>query len=269
MNKNKHLLIEDAAQAYTGDDWRGEPLADVSLFSFGPVKPATALGGAVLSFRDAALRVRVQDIMARWPLQSRARYALRIAKYAALAPFGHRWVFGALTVFCRWCGSSHERLVSGVSRGFPDGDFLQRIRQRPSAPLLKLMQVRIAQGLQPSATRRAHNARQLQSLLGSGCVGAAAAEHMHWIFPIMHDDPDGLIRRLAARGFDATRRASSLGVMPSPPVALSAVQARRVFSQLVYLPAHEGMSERDIERLAAAVVAFVPRARSGVRPSTA
>ena len=36
-NKNKYLLIEDAAQAYTGDTWRGEPLADVSLFSFGPV----------------------------------------------------------------------------------------------------------------------------------------------------------------------------------------------------------------------------------------
>ncbi len=268
-NKNKYLLIEDAAQAYTGDGWRGEQLADLSLFSFGPVKPATALGGAVLSFRDAALRARVQDVMARWPLQSRACYALRLAKYLALTPFSHRWVFGALAMLCRWCGGTHEGLVSGVSRGFAGGDFFQRIRLRPSGPLLRLLQVRIAQGVQPSAEHRARHSRQLQALLGSACVGEAAAEHRHWIFPIVHSDPDGLIRRLSARGFDATRHASSLGVVAPPPGMPPAAQAQRVCEQLVYLPAHEGMCERDVERLAAAVVAFVPRVRSDVRPSAA
>jgi perosamine synthetase len=267
--KNKYLLIEDAAQAYTGDGWRGEPLADVSLFSFGPVKPATALGGAVLSFRDAALRARVEVAMSRWPVQSRARYAMRLAKYAVLAPFAHRWIYGALAMLCRWCGTTQDGLVSDAVRGFSGGDYLSRIRQAPSLPLLRLMQVRIAQGLQASAVLRAHNARGLQSLLGSCCVGEAAAEHAHWIFPIVHVDPDGLIRRLAARGFDATRQASSLGVLASPRGAPAAAEAQRTFVQLVYLPAHEAMNERDIERLAAAVVAFVPRVRSAAKPSAA
>ena len=131
------------------------------------------------------------------------------------------------------------------------------------------MQLRIAQGVQASATLRAHNARRLQSLLGGCCVGDAAAEHAHWIFPIVHADPDGLIRRLSARGFDAPRQASSLGVVAPPPGALPAVEALRTLAQLVYLPAHEGMREHEVERLAAAVVAFVPRARSAARPSPA
>ncbi len=268
-NRNKYLLIEDAAQAYTGDAWRGESRADVSLFSFGPVKPATALGGAVLSFRDAALCARVRDHMARWPLQSRASYALRLAKYAALAPFGQRLVFGALAMLCRWCGTTHEAMVSGVARGFKGGDFFQRIRRRPSAPLLRLLHARIAQGEQASALRRAANATRLQALLESDCVGAHATEHWHWIFPLTHVDPDGLIRRLAARGFDATRHASSLHVAPPPPAALPALEAERVFAQLLYLPAHEGMSEHDIERMAAAVAAFMPRVRNAARPSPA
>jgi len=45
------LLIEDCAQAYGGHEYRGDPRADASLFSFGPIKTATALGGAVMVLR--------------------------------------------------------------------------------------------------------------------------------------------------------------------------------------------------------------------------
>ena len=131
------------------------------------------------------------------------------------------------------------------------------------------MQMRIAQGVQASAVRRVQNASKLQALLGDCCVGAGAAEHHHWIFPIVHVDPDGLIRRLAARGYDATRHASTLDVLKSPPGMPLATEATRVFASLVYLPAHEAMSAVEIERLAAAVVAFVPRVRSAARPSLA
>lgn len=268
-NKNKYLLIEDAAQAYTGDDWRGEPGADVSLFSFGPVKPATALGGAVLSFRDAGLCARVRERMSAWPLQPRWNYALRLAKYALFAPFGHRRVYGALALLCRCLGTTHEALVSGAARGFTGGEFFSLIRQRPASPLLRLLRARIAQGVPASVMLRIRNSRQLQALLGNLCVGEAAAEHGHWIFPITHSDPQGLIRRLTARGFDATRQASTLGVIAAPRGAKPAAEAEQVFAQLVYLPAHEGMRAADIERMAAAVVAFVPRVRSDATPSPA
>jgi hypothetical protein len=241
----------------------------VSLFSFGPAKPATALGGAMLSFRDAAMRDRVRDHQARWPLQSRTAYAMRLMKYLLLIPLAHPWVFGALSLLCRWLGASHERLVAGIARGFSHGEFFERIRRRPCGPLLRLIQRRIAQGVQASALQRARRSRQLQGLLGECCIGEAAHTHQHWLFPITHDDPQGLVRRLAARGFDATHHASSLDVLPAPAGALPTPEATRTFAGLVYLPAHEGMSEDDIVRLAAAVVAFVPRVRNAARPSLA
>ena len=50
--RRHHLaIIEDCAQAFTGRDERGYPGADISLFSFGPIKTATALGGAIAYVR--------------------------------------------------------------------------------------------------------------------------------------------------------------------------------------------------------------------------
>ncbi len=255
-NKNKYLLIEDCAQGYIGDGWRGEPLADARLFSFGPVKPATALGGAVLGFSDVALRNRVREHMARWPRQSRVAYGSRVLKYLLLAPFGNRHVFGALAGLCRLLGATHEALVAGAARGFAGGDFFGKIRRQPSAPLLRLLHRRMTQGVQASALRRIERSRQLQRLLGARGVGASASEHRHWIFPITHGQRNALISHLARHGFDAAVSASSLGVIGASAGRAPAIEATRIFDTLVYIPAHEGMTEQDIERLAIAVETF-------------
>ena len=54
------LVIEDCAQAYTGSEFRGHAEADASMFSFGPIKTATALGGAVIRVRDDRLLDRMR-----------------------------------------------------------------------------------------------------------------------------------------------------------------------------------------------------------------
>ena len=262
-NKNKYLLIEDCAQAYTGDGWRGTPEADVRLFSFGPVKTATALGGAVVGFRDAALRDRVRAAIARWPLQPRWTYLLRLLRYAVLAPFANRFVYATLATLCRWCGTTHEKFVSAAVRGFPGEDFFAQIRRQPSFPLLHLLQRRLAQRLQPRTAWRTERSRQLQRLLqnvhGITLIGAHAALHMHWMFPVRHDQRDKLIRHLAAQGFDAAVHASSIGVVEPPPGREPAHEATRTFESLLYLPAHEGMNAADIDRLAAAIAEFEQR----------
>lgn len=43
--KYKLLVIEDCAQAFMGSRYRGHSGSDVCMFSFGPIKTATALGG--------------------------------------------------------------------------------------------------------------------------------------------------------------------------------------------------------------------------------
>ena len=47
------LVAEDCAQAFAGRHFTGHPEADISMFSFGSIKTATALGGAIVRVRDA------------------------------------------------------------------------------------------------------------------------------------------------------------------------------------------------------------------------
>src|SRR5687767_14940319 len=54
------LLVEDCAQSLGASPRGGDRLADVSMFSLGPIKTATALGGAVLRVRDPELLGRMR-----------------------------------------------------------------------------------------------------------------------------------------------------------------------------------------------------------------
>lgn len=255
--KNNMLLVEDCAQGYTGDGWRGAPESDVTLFSFGPVKTATALGGAMMGFRDAALSDRVREHMQQWPLQLRTAYALRLLKYLAFAPFAYRWPYGGLARVCRWLGISHDRFLSAAVRGFSNEQFLARIRKRASLPLLRLLALRLARKTEVATEWRAAIGEQLLGLLGRArCMGSDSAYRAHWLFPIMHDKPDGLAAFLQQRGFDATRKASSIGVITAPSGVTPPAQALAGFQRLLYLPAHEGMRRDDATRLASAVCEF-------------
>lgn len=91
LARRHHLLvIEDCAQAFAGPGDTGNDLADVSLFSFGPIKTATALGGALVRVRNAQLLDRMGGIHATWPVQRRSAYARRIIRFSALARFSTR-----------------------------------------------------------------------------------------------------------------------------------------------------------------------------------
>jgi len=77
-------LAQDCAQAFTGADYKGDPLADVSMFSFGPIKTAAALAGGVLCVRDPSIWPRCASASWRKPVQERGAFAQRTFKYAAL-----------------------------------------------------------------------------------------------------------------------------------------------------------------------------------------
>ncbi|HVW39402.1 MAG TPA: DegT/DnrJ/EryC1/StrS family aminotransferase, partial [Pirellulales bacterium] len=137
------LLFEDCAQAYCGPGFRGHPQADVSMFSFGPIKSATALGGAVLRVRDADLRRAMQTRQAAYPVQSRGSFARRIAKYACLKGLSAPGAFAILLAVCRCAGFDADRLLNRSVRGFAKGELLSQLRRRPSAALLALLERRL------------------------------------------------------------------------------------------------------------------------------
>ena len=68
--QHKLLVIEDCAQAFVGTGFTGHPEASVSMFSFGPIKTATALGGGLLLVRDPAVLATMRRLLAAEPLQT-------------------------------------------------------------------------------------------------------------------------------------------------------------------------------------------------------
>lgn len=250
------LVIEDCAQAYVGEPYRGHPESDVSLFSFGPIKTATALAGGILQFRETSLCDAVRECQARWPIQSRLRFLSRILKYSLLMVLSYRATYSFFIGLCSVFKLNHDHIISKSVRGFAGKDFFVRIRQRPSAVLLALLERRLKRFEPDRIAERVRLAEQLIQLTPDlKRPGSKASEHTHWVFPILCDCPEGLMHYLWHKGFDATQGGSSLYVVEPPAnrLELDPIEAKQAFSQLLYLPLYPGMSSKDIKRLACAL----------------
>ena len=251
------LVIEDCAQAFAGDAYRGHPEADVSMFSFGPIKTATALGGGVLRIADDTLREKMRRAQAAWPVQSRRAYLGRLLKYCVLKAFCGPSAFGLLVRVCRVLRRDHDRLINGAVRGFAGPGFLKRIRRQPSAPLLALIERRLER-FDPGrlATRTAKGELLVQLLAGRiECPGARMVGHTHWVFPVLADDPDRLIAALAKAGFDATRNQSLVVVTPADDRPwLDPGTARAMLARTVFVPLYAAMPTKAIRRMAEVIL---------------
>lgn len=239
------LVIEDAAQAFTGDAYRGHPGSDVSLFSFGPIKTGTCLGGGLLRFRDPGLAARVREAQERHPVQTESRFLRRAFKYAFIALLLTSPAYSTFVALCRARGVSHDALINGAVRGFAGEALLSGIRHQPSGALLSLMERRLAPHRQAATlrgveTRIAHARDLLASLPHLPRPGTEAGFHSHWVVPFQVLDPDLTGEILRRAGIDATRGASSLAALPPPWDRSGAApeQAHRVMEQVLYLPCH-------------------------------
>ena len=260
------FFIEDCAQAYTGDGYRGHPDGDVSMFSFGPIKTNTALGGAVLRVKDPALLASMREVQAQQPVQGRREFLRKVVKYAGLKVASRPMVFGAVAVACRLLGTNHDVVISRAVRGFSGPDFFNKIRRQPSYPLLALLERRLRTFDRRLIDRRRNLAEGARASLPTTThVGPGAHCHSHWIVPITSRAPEVLTRHLWARGFDATRGETSLAVLDPPldRTELTATEAADTMSRVVYLPVHLGANRRQLRRLARAVTDFEAERRPG------
>jgi perosamine synthetase len=251
------LLVEDCAQAYGGGGYRGSDAAHVRMFSFGPIKTNTALGGALVGFRDRALAEAVRDREARLPAQTRPEFLARIWKYGVLKLVSTSPVFALFVLLCRVLGRSHDEVISGAVRGFAGPSFFARIRRRPSYPLLSLLLRRLHRFRPEVIAARTAAARAAIALLaGVRRPGEQAAMHTHWVFPIRTSGADELVAALWMVGIDATRGASSLVVVEAPPGRpdLAPSRAAAAMREVLYLPVYPGVPLRKLEAMARVTV---------------
>ncbi len=247
------LVIEDCAQAFVGDEYKGHPDSDAAMFSFGPIKTNTALAGAVLRVRDRGLLQRMRDIEATYPLQSRWPYFFRLLKYVAVKVMSAPWFLGSLAWACRLMGTNHDGLASGMARGFSGPDFFQAIRRRSSTPLLGVLERRLDLFDHDQLRRRTEKGRRLlQQMNGTVfCPGADSEVHSFWVFPIVVEEPQPLLEKLWAAGFDATQE-SSMRIVPPPPGREhhSADEAESMLRRITYLPFSPNMPTTSLDQMA-------------------
>jgi perosamine synthetase len=251
------LLIEDCAQANDGSGFRGHVDSDVSMFSFGPIKRQTALGGALLRFRDPGLAEQVRRMQYAYPRQGRRAYLGRVATMAMIKALTIRPVAGLFAMACGWFGLDHDQMVGTALRSFGGGDLFARLRQQPSAPLLRVLDRRLRQSAAPSVAQRVAIVAAVTAVFPDlRRPGADAANHTHWLFPMLTPEPERLMRHLWARGYDATRGASNLLCVPAPPGRPAAAQAGRMMDEVLYLPLYPSATPAEMHAMAQAVRDF-------------
>lgn len=213
------LVVEDCAQAFIGCSYAGHDESDLCLFSFGPIKTATALGCGVLRVRDTAVHARMVELHQTYSVQTHRAFASRLAKYALFRALCWPWAYGLLVRAYRLCGADYDRKLGNAARSFPGAEFFDQIRRQPCTALVRLLEHRLStfhvRGT-PRLRRRTVRGNQLAELLPAGMViGSQNDTHTYWVMPLRVANLAEVLAALHRAGFDATSR-SSLVVVPSP-----------------------------------------------------
>ncbi len=266
------LLVEDCAQAFRGPGDPGDPLAGVSMFSFGTLKTASAVGGAVLHVRDPDLLEKMRRAQERWPVQRRRHYALRLLKALCVVLLGRPLPYGLLARVFDLLGRNLDDLVNGAVRAFPasgnaSDDLLGGLRRRPSAPLLAMLARRLRTFDGIRLARRAAAGERVAVRLAETAQhpGAFAPLRTHWLFPVVTPQPQELVSRLRRNGFDASQATSNIAPVPAPPglPQLAPEGAARMMSSLVFLPVYPELPEETLDELSNALEEAADFAQAG------
>ena len=243
-------LLEDCAQSFLGRGETGSPSALASLFSFGPIKTSTALGGGLVRVRDAEVLSRMRGLHRSWPVQGRAAFGRRVARFGTLSVLQRPLPYRLVAMAAGASGRTLDHVVAGSARSFPGGE---AFRRQPSAPLLAVLLRRLrtddGERLRARTARGEQAARALQ--VAYDLPGRSQPRLTHWLFPVVADDPQGLVADLRTEGFDASRGTSALVAVPAPPGRPEAepVAARRILERVVFLPVYPELPDRDLRRL--------------------
>jgi dTDP-4-amino-4,6-dideoxygalactose transaminase len=277
------LVVEDCAQALRGARDHGDALADVSLFSFGSIKTATALGGALACIRPPDLRARVAAAQQARPRQPRREQLAKLAKYAALLALDRPLAYGLLARALSLAGRDLDEFVTSSVKAFPHAGLSgsaealdaqratlleRRIRRAPSAPLLALVRRRLRRFDDARLTRRAAFGERAAVALPEHLrlAGRHALERTHWVFPVLAPDPDALIASLRHARVDATRATSGVAAVEAPADEpdLEPRNALALLRHVVFVPVYPELGELGLRRALDALRQTAPPA--AVRP---
>lgn len=245
--RNDFVLVEDCAQLFIRDYYRRRTESDFQLFSLGPIKTATALGGGVLCYQKVgsqgkeSITGELLEIVNSYPVQSRFRYAKRVLKYVLIKCLTTRFIFPGFYRMLR----DPDQTLGSLARNFKDTDLLEQLRVRPCSPLVRMMKRRIVRfNAREMQTRREVGNRLIRSVSKTYRIpGRANPDHRYWVFPITAKDRQGTIKCFREQGFDATAMHS----MDAPNDDSS--QLQRLFESILFVPLETDLREEELSKL--------------------
>ncbi len=250
------LFVEDCAQVFDGQAYQGCPDADVCLFSFGPLKTATALGGALIRVRDEGIRTRMRQLQSTYPVQPSLKHLKRVLQFGGLKIVTSPFVMERIYRYFHSRGQDYEDSVSDKVRNVAPLGSPNKLRIQPSLGMLRLMARRIYGFREGSLDARTSIGRKLRDLIGDAVVlpGQGNSIHTYWVFPMLVDEPRVFIEALREKGFDCADLPRSQAVpAPDDRQGLSPETAAQALSDLVVVPCYPGMSDGDLEREASII----------------
>ncbi|MDJ1179514.1 DegT/DnrJ/EryC1/StrS family aminotransferase [Roseofilum sp. BLCC_M91] len=228
-------LVEDCAQAFAGSYYLGDEQADVSFFSFGPIKTCSALGGGVALIGDETLAEKMREIGDRYPRKGDRWYRQRLLKYCALKAISNPYLYHALLQAIQRLGKDVDRAIGSSARGFSSGELIPQLRQKPPHLLLQFLAHRLKTC--PNYQERINRAKMILTQLDRSIIwpGSAADQHSFWVVPIQTPSPQLWMEQLRNSGFDATQGNTSLIAIPTPE-GNPLPQSQKLLQTLLYLP---------------------------------
>jgi perosamine synthetase len=265
---NGLIAVEDCAQAFNGRDYPGSDQADVTMFSFGPIKTATALGGALIRVKRAKLRERMRAIQGLYPVQPDAKQRKRIVQFMGLKLITARPVLGTIYRFYRARGQDYEDKLADRVRDVAPLKTAKTMRFQPSAAMLHLMNRRLGRFDMEQVSVRQKKGERLSGLIGNAVVlpAQANAHHDYWVFPLLVSEPRKFIEALREEGFDAADLPRSQHIAaPLDRPSLEPVTAAGVMRDLIVVPCYDAMPDSELVRQAAVIrrIALGVPAREG------
>ncbi|MGE0008231.1 MAG: DegT/DnrJ/EryC1/StrS family aminotransferase [Parvibaculaceae bacterium] len=247
------IAVEDCAQAFNGRAYPGSPAADLSMFSFGPIKTSTALGGALIRVRDDALRARMRAIQATYPVQSDRKQLKRILQFMGLKIITSRPVLGAIYRYYHARGRDYEDSLADRVRDVAPLKSAKNLRFQPSTAMLALLCRRLEEFDIQAIRARTGKGEKLRDMIGSAVAlpAQANAHHDYWVFPLIVDEPRRFIDGLRAEGFDAADLPRSQHIAaPKDRPELEPRTAAQVMRDLVVVPCYDTMPDEELARQA-------------------
>lgn len=253
-------IFEDCAEGFCGIQYSGSPHADVSMFSFGPIKTCTAFGGAVAVVRDSKLYSAMNALHSQYPPQPNSLYLKKVVKYALgiimlNTQFLHTYLRPIATKL--W---DYKKFVVSLMRGFPPSKhLLEKYRIQPALGLLAFLHRRLKTFNPQEFEKSMQKLTEGQKILSDGGVlvpGHNAEVRNFWLFPIVSEEPSRTYDRLLNYHVDAYRGISQLDAVEAPVGSSykEPANVKKMFDGLVYLPLHMAVSKKDVISMCQTIV---------------